>query len=270
MYDFTYQNPDSIDGAIAAHGDAEDAVYLAGGQTLVAVLKQRLAMPTDVIDLARVPGLKDIAVSGGLLMIGAMTPHAAVAASDKVRKAAPALAALAGNIGDPHVRNRGTLGGSIANNDPAADYPAALVALNATIQTAERPIPVDEFFTAMFETALEERELITRVDFPATEVAAYAKFPHPVSGFALAGVFVAKGEGGVRVAVTGAGACVFRLPEMERALTDNFSVSALEGISISQDGLNSDIHASPEYRAHLIGVLAGRAVEACRKSGEQP
>jgi len=252
-----------MDGAVVAHGDAEDAVYLAGGQTLLPVLKQRLAMPTDVVDLSRVPGMKDIAVVPNLLLIGAMTPHAAVAASDKVRKAIPALCALAECIGDPHVRNRGTIGGSIANNDPAADYPAGLVGLNAAVQTDQRTIPADEFFTGMFETALEDRELITRIDFPIPEAAAYAKFPHPASGFALVGVFVAKVPGGVRVAVTGAGACVFRVPEMEEALAENFSAAALDGITVSENGLNSDIHASPEYRAHLIGVLAGRAVAAC-------
>ena len=241
--------------------DAEDGTFLAGGHTLIPTLKQRLAMPSDVVDLAGLD-MTGISVSGGAVTIGAGATHASVAASGDVRGAIPALADLAGHIGDPHVRARGTIGGSVANNDPAADYPAALVGLSATVTTNEREISADDFFTGMFETALEEGELITAVTFPGADRAAYIKFPNPASRYAIVGVFVAQASGGVRVAVTGAGPCVFRVPEMEAALASDFASDAIKDIAIEDDDLNSDIHASAEYRAHLVNVMARRAVDA--------
>ena len=260
MYDFAYHRPETAEDAAALHAGADDPLYLAGGQTLIPVMKQRLAMPSDVIDLGAIAALQGVAAEGDGLRVGAMTPHAGVAASDAVRTRLPALAALAGGIGDPHVRNRGTLGGSIANNDPAADYPAALVALGATVHTSSRAIGAEAFFTGIFETALEEGELVTHVTFPAVERSAYIKFAHPASRYAVAGVFVAAGAQGVRVAVTGAGPCVFRADVMEQALARDFSPAALDGISVEASTLNSDPQASAAYRAHLIGVLAKRAV----------
>ncbi len=258
MYEFNHRRVSDAAAAIAARNDADDGEYLAGGQTLIPVLKQRLAIPSELIDLAGIDGLKGISVDGETFTIGAMTTHAEVAAG--VRRLCPALADLAGGIGDPHVRNRGTIGGSIANNDPAADYPAAVLGLGATIRTDRREIAADDFFIDLFETALEDGELITGVAFPAVETAAYLKFNNPASRFALVGVFVNKGPGGVRVAVTGAGPCVFRAETIEAALAANFSPEALDDIDISADGLNADMHASAVYRAHLIGVLARRAV----------
>ena len=235
---------------------------MAGGMTLLPTLKQRLAAPSDVIDLAGASGLSGISVSGGVT-IGAMTTHAAVAGSTDVKGALPALAGLAEGIGDPQVRNRGTIGGSIANNDPAADYPAACLALGATIKTDRREIAADDFFNGLFETALAEDEVITAVSFPTAEKAVYIKFPNPASRYALVGVFVAKTAAGVRVAVTGAGdSGVFRASALEQALSSNFSASALNGVAVSADGLMSDIHASAEYRAHLITTMAKRAVTA--------
>ena len=260
MYDFTYKKAGSIDDATAAHGAAEEARYMSGGMTLLPTLKLRLDQPSDVIDLAGIDGLAGISVDGGTVTIGGMTRHAAVAASKEVQEAIPALAKLAGGIGDPQVRNRGTIGGSIANNDPAADYPAAIVALGATVKTNKREIAGNDFFTAMFETALEEGEIVTAVSFPVPEKAAYMKFPNPASRYAIVGVFVAQGSGGPRVAVTGAGACVFRVAEMEQALAGNFSPDAVADLSISDGDLNSDIHASAEYRAHLVTIMAKRAV----------
>jgi carbon-monoxide dehydrogenase medium subunit len=262
MYNFEYHRASSVDDAAAKLGGASDGTLLAGGQTLIPTLKQRLASPSDVVDIGGIGDLKAISAEGGGVTIGAMATHAEVAASDAVRGAIPGLADLAGGIGDPHVRHRGTIGGSIANNDPAADYPAALVALGATIKTNSREISADDFFTGLFETALNEGEIITSVSFPAASKAAYAKFPNPASRYAIVGVFVAQGGGGTRVAVTGAGASVFRASAIEAALESNFSADAVEGISASADGLNSDIHASAEYRAHLIGVMAKRAVAA--------
>ena len=218
-------------------------------------------LPTDVIDLAGIEELRGISVGETAVTVGAMTTHSEVASSADVRGAIPVLAEMAGGIGDPHVRNRGTLGGSIANNDPAADYPAAVVGLGATVHTDRRQIPGDDFFTAIFETALEEGELITRVDFPIPEAAAYAKFKNPASRFALVGVLISRGPKGIRVAVTGAGPCVFRVPEMEEALGGDFTPGALRRISVPAGDLNTDIHASAEYRAHLIGVMARRALE---------
>jgi carbon-monoxide dehydrogenase medium subunit len=264
MYAFNYHRPATIADALAKLRAADDGKLMAGGMTLIPTLKQRLAGPTDLIDLGGIAELKSIVVSSESLTIGAMTTHDAVASSGEVRMAVPALSALAYAIGDPQVRNRGTIGGSIANNDPAADYPAAVLALGAVIHTDRRQIPADEFFTGLFETALAPDELITKVTFPTPERSGYAKFYQRASRYALVGVFVAKKKTSVRVAVTGAASCVFRLPQMEEALTAKFSPSAIDGIEVSADGLNSDLHASAEYRAHLIGVMARRAVAGAR------
>lgn len=263
MYNFDYTRPSSLDEALKALSSGDEVKLMAGGQTLIPTLKQRLAQPAKVIDLSGVAELKGIKVEGNSVVIGAMTPHAAVAGSAEVKAKIPALASLAHGIGDPQVRNRGTLGGSISNNDPAADYPAALMALGATVHTNKRQLAAEDFFDGMFSTALEEDEIVTKVSFPIPEKAAYAKFAQPASRYALVGVFVAKTGNGVRVAVTGAGeGGVFRVGDFESALSANFSASALEGVTVSADGLNGDIHGSPEYRAHLIGVMAKRAVQA--------
>ena len=260
MYNFEYRKAGSVDEAASIVGGDEDAKLLAGGMTYIPTLKMRLAAPTTVVDLNGVGGLDGIEVSGDAVTIGAMARHAAVAASAEVAAAIPALADLASHIGDPQVRNRGTIGGSIANNDPAADYPAALVGLGATVQTNKRAIAADDFFTDLFETALEQDEVVTAVSFPRAGKAAYMKFPNPASRYAITGVFVAQAADGVRVAVTGAGPCVFRAAEMEAALAANWSADAVADIKVSADGLNEDIHASAEYRAHLVTVMAKRAV----------
>ncbi|MBU6497996.1 MAG: xanthine dehydrogenase family protein subunit M [Rhodospirillales bacterium] len=261
MYDFAYQKPSSVADAVKALG-AEDAKALAGGQTFIPVLKQRLNKPSVVVDLARL-GLAGIKVTGEAVVIGAMTTHGAVAASAEIRRAIPALANLASMIGDEAVRHRGTIGGSLANNDPSACYPSAALALGATITTDRRAIKADDFFQGMFTTALEPGEIITSVSFPVPAKAAYMKFKNPASRYAMVGVFVAKGPAGVRVAITGAGqGGVFRHAAFETALSANWSADALAGIATPADGLNSDIHASAEYRAHLIGVMARRAVAA--------
>jgi len=260
MYQFEFLRPNSLEDAARLFRDNGDAKYLAGGQTLIPSLKQRLAQPTALIDLTRLDDLAGIRDEGRAITIGAATRHADVATAPAVQKALPALAHLAAHIGDPAVRNRGTLGGSIANNDPAADYPAALLALGATIRTTARTIAADDFFTGMFETALSEGEIITGVTFPVPEKAAYAKFPNPASRYAMVGVFVARFAGSVRVAVTGAAPCVFRAPAMEEALGKSFSTDAIAGITIPSDGLNSDLHGTAAYRAHLVGVMARRAV----------
>jgi len=263
MYDFSYHKPSSVSDAVAALQAAEDGTVMAGGMTLIPTMKQRLAQPSDVIDLGGIGELKGITVSGGTVTIGAMTTHATVAASAEVKGAIPALAHLAGHIGDAQVRNRGTIGGSIANNDPTACYPSACLALGATIKTDRREIPASEFFAGMFTTALEEGEMVVSVSFPVPEKAAYMKFPNPASRYALVGVFAAKTSGGARVAVTGAGENgVFRAADLEAALSSNFSSDAIKGVAVSADGLNSDIHATAAYRAHLIGVMARRAVDA--------
>ncbi|MEM7252382.1 MAG: xanthine dehydrogenase family protein subunit M [Pseudomonadota bacterium] len=262
MYEFVYQKAASVDDAISSLNSADDGTVMAGGMTLLPTLKQRLASPSHVIDLSGIGDLRGIRRDGDAIVIGAMTTHAEVAGSDMVATAIPALAHLAGLIGDPQVRNRGTIGGSIANADPAADYPAAVVGLNATITTNRRRIAADDFFTGLFETALDESELITAVSFPIPSKAGYAKFPNPASRYAVVGVMVAQTAGGIRVAVTGAGANAFRVGEMESALSSNFAPTAVEGISISASDLNEDIHASAEYRAHLVGVMAKRAVTA--------
>ncbi len=262
MHNFTYHRPGSVEAAAQALSAASDGTLMAGGMTLVPTLKHRLADPTDVIDLGGVAGLSGISEDGGTIVIGAMTTHAEVASNGTVGAKIPALAALAEAIGDPQVRNRGTLGGSIANNDPAADYPAALVGLGATVRTNKREIAADNFFTGLFETALAEGEVITAVAFPVPEKAGYAKFPNPASRYAIVGVMASTGPAGTRVAVTGAGPCVFRAADMEAALGGGFSAAALDGASVPADDFNSDIHASAEYRAHLVGVMARRAVAA--------
>jgi len=262
MYNFDYQRPQSVADAAKAIAGKDEAKLLAGGMTLIPTLKQRLAKPSDLVDLGRIAELKGIKRDGNAIVIGAMTRHADVATSDVVKSAIPALTQLEGGIGDPQVRNRGTIGGSLANNDPAADYPAAVLALNATVITNKRRITADDFFKGMFETALGQDEIITAVSFPLAEKAGYSKFPNPASRYAIVGVFVARTGGQVRVAVTGAGPVVFRQKEMETALTRSFSADAVANIKQSASGLNSDIHASAEYRAHLVTVMAKRAVAA--------
>jgi aerobic carbon-monoxide dehydrogenase medium subunit len=261
MHAFNYYKATSVADATARLAASTDSRLLAGGQTLIAAMKMRLSTPADVIDLAGIAELRGIKLEGASITIGAMTTHATVAASKDIGKSIPALALLAGEIGDPMVRNMGTLGGSVANNDPAADYPAALVGLNATVITSKRKIAAEQFFTGMFETALEPGEIITAVSFPVPKRAGYMKFKNPASRYAMVGVFVADTASGVRVAVTGAGPCVFRVSAMEKALAKSFAPAALDGIKIPANDLNSDIHASAEYRAHLVGVMAKRAVE---------
>jgi aerobic carbon-monoxide dehydrogenase medium subunit len=261
MYNFTYHRPTGLRQAGNMLTKLEDAKLLAGGQTLIPVMKQRLASPTNIVDLNRIEGLAGIELKGRSLVIGAMTRHVDVANSDVVKTNLPALAELAEMVGDPHVRHRGTLGGSIANNDPNADYPAACIGLGATIITTKRRIPADDFFKGLFETALEPDEIIIRVNFPLAKKAGYIKFRNPASRFALVGVFVSKRGSEIRVAVTGAGASgVFRVASFEEALKKRFAAKSLEGLTVPATGLASDIHGSAEYRAHLIGVLAKRAV----------
>ena len=262
MYAFNYHRPDTLEAAAAALAAAEDGRVLAGGQTLIPTLKQRLASPSDVIDIGAIIGLRAIRRDGDAIMVGALARHADVASSSVVQGAIPALASLADGIGDPQVRNCGTIGGSIANADPAADYPAAVVGLGASVRTDQRTIAGDDFFTGLFETALKDGEIVVSVNFPVPRRAAYVKFPNPASRYAIVGVMVAETGTGVRVAVTGAGDSVFRVSEMEAALEGSFSADAIAGISVPQDELNEDIHASAEYRAHLVGVMAGRAVAA--------
>ena len=258
MHNFSYQRPASL--AEAAKLLSGEAKLLAGGMTLLPTLKQRLAQPSALVDLGSVAELKGIKAEGGGLTIGAMTTHAEVAHSAEVKRTIPALAVLAEGIGDPQVRNRGTIGGSISNADPAADYPAGLVGLGATVITNKRKIAADDFFKGLFETALGDGEIVTAVSFPKPEKAGYAKFPNPASRYAMVGVMVAKTGGGVRVAVTGAGPSVFRLPEMEKALAGNFSPDAIKSVKVASGNLNSDMHGSAEYRANLVSVMAARAV----------
>lgn len=264
MYDFAYHKPKTLADAAAALKGKDEARPMAGGMTLIPTLKQRLAKPSDVVDLGGLKELVGIKVEGSNVVIGAMTKHGDVAASADVKKTIPALAELAALIGDPAVRNRGTIGGSVANSDPAADYPAAIVALDATITTNTGKHKADGFFKGLFETALKDGELITSVSFPKPEKAAYMKFRNPASRYAMVGVFVAKTASGVRVAVTGAGPAVFRVKAMEDALSKNFSSDAIKDIKIPADDLNSDIHGSAEYRAHLVNVMARRAVDAAK------
>jgi aerobic carbon-monoxide dehydrogenase medium subunit len=260
MHNFTYHRPADLDEAVALLREADEAKLLAGGMTLLPTMKQRLAAPSDIVDLAGITALKGIRVEQGELVIGAMTCHADVAASPDVNRVIPALAVLAEGIGDPAVRHCGTIGGSVANADPAADYPAGVLALDAVIETTDRRIAADDFFTGLFETALAPAEIITRVRFRIPDHAHYLKLPHPASGYAVVGVFVARFGASVRLAVTGAGPHAFRLPEMEQALAKDFSPKAIAGLTISPDRLMGDIHCSAQYRAHVIGVLARRAV----------
>src|SRR3954467_8342894 len=262
MHAFKYHRPASAKDAVSLYLKKTEGKFLAGGQSLVQAMKLRLSSPSDLIDLGTIKDLSGIKVSGSTVEIGAMTRHADVAASPEVMKAIPALAALAGMIGDRQVRHMGTIGGSLANNDPAADYPAAALALGATITTNKRKIEADKFFKGLYETVLAPGELITSVSFPVPKRAAYMKFKNPASRFAIVGVFVAQFDSGVRVAVTGAGPGVFRQPDMEKALSARFAAESVAGIKVSADGLNGDLHATPEYRAHLVTVMARRAVEA--------
>ena len=245
MYPYRYHRPGTVGEAGRLLAEGEDARPLAGGMSLIPVMKHRLAAPSDLVDLAALGDLMGIAAEPGVLAIGAMTPHATVAASPMVKEAIPALAVLAGGIGDPLVRNRGTIGGSLANNDPAACYPSAVLALGAEIVTAKRRIAGGDFFLGMFETALEPGELIVEIRFPIPVAASYRKFPNPASRFSVVGVFLARlADGGVRVAVTGAGPCVFRVGEFERALAASFGPDSLAGLSVPADGLTEDLHGS--------------------------
>src|SRR5271154_1724820 len=261
MYSFTFHRPETLRQAANLLTKNADAKILAGGHTLLPTMKLRLASPPQLIDLAQIEGLSGIELSGRSLTIGAMTTHNDVNTSPVVQQAIPVLAKLAGMIGDPAVRHRGTIGGSVANNDPNADYPAACLGLGATIITNKRRIKADDFFTGMFSTALEPSEIITKISFPVPKKAAYQKFRNQASRFALVGVFVSKRGSEIRVAVTGAGSNgVFRVPSFEEALKKRFAPKSLEGLTIPADGMNADIHGSAEYRAHLVGVLARRAV----------
>jgi carbon-monoxide dehydrogenase medium subunit len=261
MHDFTYHRPASLEEVARLTKASEDPKVLAGGMSLLPTLKQRLSRHSDLVDLAGIGDLAGIRREADALVIGAMTRHVDVAASGEVKAAIPALSILADGIGDPLVRNRGTMGGSIANADPAADYPSAVLGLGATVVTSRRSIAADDFFTGLFETALGPDEIITAVRYPIPDKAGYTKFPNPASRFAIVGVFVARtSRGTVRVAVTGAGPCVFRLAEAEARLAKRFAPDALDGLVVSESGLNTDIHASAEYRAHAIAVMAKRAV----------
>ena len=261
MYEFTYHQAASVADAAARLARNPDAKLLAGGQTLVAAMKLRLAAPPELVDLGAVPELKGVRVDGSDVVIGAMTRHAEVAASDAVCQRIPALARLAAGIGDPMVRNMGTLGGSLATSDPAADYPAAVLGLGASIRTDRRSIAADDFFLGMYETALQPGELIVEVRFPIAQRAGYVKFSNPASRYAIVGVFVSQGPAGTRVAVTGAGPSVFRVPDMEQALLREFSPNAIASVQIAAEPLNTDLHATAEYRAHLVNVIARRAVQ---------
>jgi carbon-monoxide dehydrogenase medium subunit len=261
MYEFKFHRPTTVRQAAGLLARQEEAKLLAGGHTLIPTMKLRLAGPKHIIDMGKIEGLDGIEMKGRSLAIGALAKHVAVATSPAVRENIPALAELAGVIGDPAVRHRGTLGGSLANNDPNADYPAAILGLGATVITNKRRIAADDFFQGLFTTALEDDEIIVRVQFPRPNKAAYIKFPNPASRFALVGVFVSKRGSDIRVAVTGAGANgVFRVTAFEEALKKRFGAKSLDGMTIPADGMASDIHGSAEYRAHLVGVLARRAV----------
>lgn len=264
MENFTYHRPQHATDAAKLLKGAKDGKFMSGGMTLLPAIKHGLASPSDIIDLG---GLKHagVSVSGNTVTVKAGTPHATVATDAALKKAIPGLSKLAGGIGDPHVRNRGTIGGSIANADPAADYPSAVVGLGATVHTDQRKIAGDKFFTGMFETALKPDEIVSAVEFPVPKRSAYVKFPNPASLYAMVGVFIAElADGSVRVAVTGAGPSVFRVPEMEKALEKSFTADAISGVKVKDDDLNSDIHASSAYRAHLVNVLARRAVEQAK------
>jgi carbon-monoxide dehydrogenase medium subunit len=264
MYAFDYQKPKSLAEAAAALSKGGDPKLLAGGQSLIAAMKLRLAAPSDLIDLGAIAELTGIKADAMGITVGAMTRHAEVARSRDVQARIPALASLAGGIGDRMVRNMGTLGGSLAHNDPVADYPAAVLGLGATVNTDRRTIAADDFFKGMFETALQAGEIIVSVTFPAPKRAAYIKFKNPASRYAIVGVMAAETGSGVRVVVTGAASSVFRVPEMEKALAAHWSPDAIAGISVPAGKLNSDMHASAEYRSHLVTVMARRAVEAAK------
>src|SRR4051794_26395733 len=261
MYEFKYHRPTTVRQAAGLLSRNPEAKLLAGGHSLIPVMKLRLAKPSDLVDLSQIEGLSGVELKGRSIVVGAMTKHGEVANSQVVKDALPVLSQVPGSIGDPAVRHRGTIGGSLANNDPNADYPAAVLGLGATIITSKRRIAADDFFKGMFETALEPDEIITKISFPLAKKAAYQKFKHPASGFALVGVFVSKRGSDIRVAVTGAGSNgVFRVKSFEEALKKRFSAKSLEGMTIPATGMNSDIHAGADYRAHLVGVLARRAL----------
>lgn len=260
MYDFEFHRPTSIEEARQILADNEDAKLIAGGMTLLPTMKMRLASPTDLVDLSTIRALHGLRDDGEFLEIGAMVTHSEIAASDVVRNEIPALAHLAGLIGDAQVRNRGTIGGSLANSDPSADYPAAVLGLDAIVKTDRRQVAADEFFTNLFETALDEDEIIESVQFQKTERAAYAKFPNPASRYAIVGAMVSELGGNVRVAITGAGPCAFRSTVLESALSDDFSPGALDGLTVDADDFNEDMFASADYRAHLVVAMAKRAV----------
>ena len=267
MYSLQYVKAGSVADAAKLLAQHPDAKLIAGGMTMIPSLKQRLAQPSHLIDISGLAELKGIEVKGDRLVIGAATKHYEVASSAVVKKAIPALAALANQIGDPQVRNMGTIGGSVSNNDPAADYPSSVLALNATIHTTsadstKREIAADDFFQGMFATALAADEIVTSISFPIPKRAAYQKFPHPASGYAMTGVFVADTASGVRVAVTGAGPGVFRWKDAEAALSKGFAAASLASLNLDATDLNADIHAPAEYRANLAKVMATRAVVA--------
>lgn len=264
MYETNYHRASSVEDAISKMGSADDGKFVSGGQTLIPTMKQRLAAPSDLIDLRHVDSMKGITIDGNQITIGAATTHAEVHSSKELHAVCPSICDLAGHIGDPHVRHMGTIGGSIANNDPAADYPAAMMALNAQIVTNKRTIDTDDFFTGMFDTALDEDEIVTAVTFPAPAKAAYSKFPNPASRYAMAGVFVAKLENGMaRVGITGAGGDgVFRHEGMEEALKNDWSAASIADCEVNADDLLSDLHGDSNYRANLVKVMAKRAVEA--------
>jgi carbon-monoxide dehydrogenase medium subunit len=261
MYDFAYHKPSSVADAVKLLSADPDARPISGGQTLLPALKHRLNRPTSLVDLSGITELKGIRREGDKIIVGALTKHVEVENNPDVKSAIPALAWMAGHLGDVQVRNRGTMGGSVANNDPAADYPAAVLGLGATVVTDKRRVPADDFFQGMFTTALEPGELLVAIEFPIPEKAGYAKMRNPASRYVMAGVFVAKTKNGeVRVVVNGAGPGVFRQAEMERALSASWSPDAVANIKQPAEGLNSDIHGSAEYRAHLVTVMAKRAV----------
>ena len=261
MKNFNYKTASSTKEAIKLF--TKKAAFLAGGMTLLPAIKLRLASYSDLVNIKKIKNLSGIKASSKSVKIGSITTHASVACSEVIKKTIPSIAALAEGIGDPQVRNRGTIGGSVANNDPAADYPSACLALNSTIHTNKRKISADKFFKGMFDTALKKGELIEAIEFEIPEKSAYEKFPNPASRYAIVGVFVAKLKNETRVAITGAGSCVFRSKDLEIALSSNFTSSAIDNINILSDELNSDIHASAEYRAHIIKVMAKKAISAC-------
>ncbi|MBD0275760.1 MAG: xanthine dehydrogenase family protein subunit M [Acetobacteraceae bacterium] len=260
MYDFAYHKPTSIADAVKLLSADEDARPISGGQSLLPALKHRLNRPSVLVDLTGIAELKGIKREGDKITIGALSRHVEIENNPDIKAAIPALSFMAGHLGDIQVRNRGTMGGSVANNDPAADYPAAVLGLGATVVTDKRRVAADDFFQGMFTTALEPGELLVAIEFPIPEKAGYAKMRNPASRYVMAGVFVAKTKGGVRVAVNGAGPGVFRQAEMEQALSANWSPDAVANIKQPSEGLNSDIHGSAEYRAHLVTVMAKRAV----------